>query len=149
MSTRLLSWQQHGEMSLWRYVNPSHSYRGLHLSADAVACESLLQLIQFLSESIAGDYRTVVVSPPTERLLGVVNNRSASVESMSKLRLGYSPALDCWDFVSERQVGTLLLGEIWLTKLADAIKSMAAGEGDFCIGPTRSEDRLWFWWWRK
>ncbi|QRN53608.1 hypothetical protein [Dyella caseinilytica] len=149
MSDELSGWQLQGRVSLWRYVNPSRSFCGWHLSADDAACKALMQLISYLSESSADAYRTIIITPPTERVLGVVNARSAAVQSISKLRLSYSSTPDSWSFVTDQQICTLIIGEMWWTKLADAIELMSRGTGDFCIGPKRSEDQLWFWWWPK
>lgn len=147
MSDAWSTWQQRGVVSLWRYANPSHSYAGWHLSADDAGCRSLLDLLAVLSTSPAGAYRTINLTEPSTRLLGVVNCSSSLIDPPPKLRISYSAMYEDWSLVAEQGHAALRVGETWRLASIAAIEAMSRGEGDFIIGPRHPDQRVWFWWW--
>ena len=142
-------WHQHGTISLWRYIDNPRSYFGWHLSADAVGCSSLLDLLQSLVTSQESVYRTVQVTPPSATLLQVPNCRSAKWVALSKWRIGVEQsenARELWRVETEEDLVHLTLGRDTILELIHGVEAISRGEGDYSIGGN-DRDSLWLWWW--
>ena len=143
-------WKQRGIISLWRYTENSRNYTGWHLSADAVGCASLLELLQALTASPESAYRTVHVTPPSPTTLKVPNFRSAKWVAPTKWRIAFEPnkeATSLWNIETQQDSMNLTLGGTMIQELASGVKDISRGEGDYSIGGSDRQPRLWFWWW--
>ena len=149
MSTNLRShqWKQQGSVVLWRYTENLRNYPGWQLTADAMGCHSLVELLDaFDADGVAGS-RAVNISPPTPAILTVPNNRRAQWVAPTKLRVSFSTTPSQWRFPEALEPAGLTVGAEWLQKLRHGILGIPLGEGDFAIG--NSDDGnlpLWFWW---
>ena len=142
-------WKQRGIISLWRYTENSRNHSGWHFSADAPGCESLLELLRALMASPESAYRTVQVSPPSPTALKVPNFRSKWV-APTKWRIAFEPikeSTSLWNMETQEDSVNLTLGGAMIQELASGVMDIGRGEGDYSIGGSDRQSRLWFWWW--
>jgi len=135
-------------ISLWRYIENERNYPGWHLNADVAGCQLLLSLLQALAGDGIGT-RTVAISAPTPKQLGVPNNRSGTAAwvSPTKLRLGLSATAGEWTFPGDLDPAVLSVGADWLPRLREGIAGIPQGRGDYSIGDRKAGNLpLWFWW---
>ena len=143
-------WKQQGIISLWRYTECSRSYSGWHLSADAVGCASLLELLQTLAVSPESAYRTVHVTPPSLSNLKVPNFKSAKWTAPIKWRISFESneeATNLWSITPQEDSVYFTLGSARMQELVRGVTAISRGDGDYSIGGSESQSRLWFWWW--
>jgi hypothetical protein len=143
-------WKQRGIISLWRYTENSRNYSGWHLSADAAGCASLLELLQTLHASPESTYRTVRITPPSLTTLKVPNFRSAKWVAPTRWRIAFEPnakATSLWSIETQEDSVRLTLGGAMIQELASGVMDISRGEGDYSIGGSDEQPRLWFWWW--
>jgi hypothetical protein len=140
-------WKQAGRISLWRYTEHERNFRGWHLNADAVGCQSLSLLIESLLIDGAG-HRTVDITAPTEAELRVPNNRGGlapwTAPKKLKVTLVQEPSL--WAFPPDTEPATLDIGMTWLESLREGVVGISKGRGDYSIGHREGGLPLWFWW---
>ena len=142
-------WKQRGIISLWRYTENSRNYPGWHLSADAAGCASLFELLQALRACSESTSRTVHITPPSSSTLKVPNYRSKWV-APTKWRIAFEPnkaATSLWSIETQEDSVHLTLGVTMIQELASGVKDIRRGEGDYSIGGSDEQPRLWFWWW--
>lgn len=150
-------WRQRGRVYLWRYKENTRNYPGWHMTADHEACTSLVELIDAMQVARWPSNATVAVSPPTDDILLVPNNRGGAARwtAPTSLKLKYTRDQVDADFWSlGLQGGTLILamGATALATLQKGILDIANGKGDYCIGADEahgtagSDAVLWFWW---
>ena len=142
-------WKQRGIISLWRYTENSRNHSGWHLSADAAGCASLLELLQALHACPESVYRTVHITPPSPSTLKVPNFRSKWV-APTKWRIALEPnkeSTSLWSIEIQEDSVQLTLGGAMFQELANGITDISRGEGDYSIGGSDRQSRLWFWWW--
>ena len=140
-------WKQSGRISLWRYSENERNFPGWHLNADAAGCQSLINLLDALAADGAGS-RTVALSAPTTKQLGVPNNKGglAAWVAPDKLRVKFSPAPQEWSFLPDLDPAVIAVGSAWLAQLREGIAGIPAGRGDYSIGDRKGSLPLWFWW---
>lgn len=150
----LVHWEQHGNVSVWRYAGNARGFDGWHVTADADGGRSLLALIDLLTE--ANDvslYRTLKVMHPTPAILRVPNHRDVPVIAPARWRLRYAQDHEDWSLVADGDVLECVLGQARMKQMRASVEAMLRGDGDFAIGTARKRrpDRhlLWFWWWPK
>jgi hypothetical protein len=134
---------------LWRYTENVRNFRGWHLTADSVGCESLIALVDALAADAGQISRVFEVSPPTERALRVPNNRSGTAAWLTpaKLRITNSDDPEHWRFTDALDTAELVLGADWLPRLRAGIAGIEEGLGDYSIGDhSKGNMPLWFWW---
>ena len=144
-------WKQRGIISLWRYTENSCKHPGWHLSADAAGCASLLELLQALNACQESAYRTVHITPPSLTTLKVPNFRSKWVAPI-KWHIAFEPskeATSLWSIETHEDSVHLTLGRAMIQELASGVMDISRGEGDYSIGGSDEQRRLWFWWWLK
>lgn len=137
-----------GTVSLWRYTENERNYPGWQLSADASGAASLCSLVTELK--VVGGYRTVTVTPPSEALLRVPNNKrgKAAWWAPVRLRVQFLSApeeANSWRMIEDADTVVLSLGSESMSVLLAGIEGIGEGKGDYSIGTPS----LWFWWWRE
>lgn len=141
-------WKQNGSLYLWRYLENTRNYPGWHLSADDLFCQSFALLTEKMLASRWNSEKTLLVTPPNAKILGVPNNRGgeARFESAQLFLLKYPKDKVAADyFLLEGAEGKVILsvGTEKLQLLSECIFSLLQGKGDYSIGSKNS--RLWFW----
>lgn len=136
-----------GSVSLWRYTENERNYPGWHLSADTSGAASLRSLLADLE--VSGGYRTVSITPPSEALLRVPNNRGgkAAWQAPGRWRIHYLSAPEesrSWRVGEDTDTKVLSAGKAWLAEFRAGIEGVEKGKGDYSIGVPSP----WFWWWR-
>ena len=100
-------WKQSGTIYLWRYIENQRNYPGWHLALDSPAQRSIDLLVQALLSHGGSPLRTLLITPPTHRVLKIPNNRggAATWQSPLKLRLGLDATNpDAWRFDEDKDV---------------------------------------------
>jgi hypothetical protein len=140
-------WRQTGRVSLWRYTENERNYPGWNLNADAVGCQSLLELLDALTIDGTAT-RTITLTPPTTARLSVPNNKSGAAAWLApnRWRITLSSRPEDWDFPANLEPAALLLGSNWLDPLRACLSGIQAGVGDQSIGDRKRGLALWFWW---
>jgi hypothetical protein len=133
-----------GQIACWRYRQARSGYRGFHTSADAAGAMSMSRALTHLS---AGQELTIPLVPLTLAILSVPNNSRDHAVGYSRLTLRAVVGDAVQRFVDAHPVLTLEASGDRRDALAEAYRSVAAGEGDFTTGP--EEHNLWFWWWHN
>jgi hypothetical protein len=152
--SRVESWQQAGNLYLWRYAHRTKNYPGWNLAADETGWKSLFDLLGRMAASPLACRREISVIKPTARILAVPNNPAGSegVESAQCLilevprgRVGDRQ----WRLDSDLQRVVLEVGPSKLAEVHGAVGSMHSTGGDFAIGPDDriawKETALWLW----
>jgi len=153
---KTIYWKQRGLISLWKYRENTHNYPGWNLTADKVGVESLLELCNELSSCISRcDYHTISVTTPTASVLRIPNNKYDKAKWIAPRKwviryVSGSEASKQWMFSQDAQeTVTLELGYGYMQQFIAGLIDIADAKGDYSIGKTYKEDRLWFWWWPK
>jgi hypothetical protein len=152
--SRVESWQQAGNLYLWRYAHRAKNYPGWNLAADETGRQSLFDLLGRMAASPWACRREISVIEPTARILAVPNNPAGSegVESAQCLilevprgRVGDRQ----WRLESDPKRVVLEVGPSKLAEVHAAVGSMPATGGDFAVGPDDlnawKETSLWLW----
>lgn len=129
-----------GRVAFWRYRHPSHGSAGYHLTADAIGCEYLLA---HLSRSDVVDLQ---LTPVTEEILSIHNSRYDAVPFVG-LRIRVADSEESVTVEERHPRCTVTLSRNGLQELIAGVRDIAAGKGDYGIGPDGHEIR--FWWWPK
>lgn len=130
------------------------------MTANDVGCASLLELLDMLASSNRNANIEIQLTRPTPAQLRVPNCRggSAEVHAPELLRLHYESAEDVWRFPKSWNTADLTLGSQQIKQLAQGVKDISQGNGDYCIGhsddrnknqltsESQRESLLRFWW---
>ena len=139
------AWQQRGCVCLWRYLDSMRKDGGWHLSADRTGALSLLELVSALQRCELAATRTVQLTAPDRKTLGVPS-RGFRWWAPEKWRISTVEGAR-WRFAQTEKIAALSLGGKYLSELADGLRKIAGGDGDYCIGDEKRLDEvLWFWW---
>lgn len=143
-------WKQTGTVYCWRYRDNARNYPGWNIAADKEGCAELLSLIDLMEAAPYSSSKTIRLTPPTDDVLSVPNNRlgEARWTAARSLSLRYPKGKvepDHWDLEREGDTLTLSIGEAKLRELRSGVEDMMAGEGDWGIGES-DEEILFFWW---
>jgi len=139
---------------LWTYREGRHNYEGWHMTADADACDALLELLDLYSAARFTCRQVVPLRPPSPAVLGVPNNRGGwpRIRTCTEWVIRYSlrTAFRAWSLTADARTATLDIGRDRIADLREGIVDIRAGLGDRSIGPddhTLYDDQcLWFWW---
>lgn len=146
MDNAVNRWRLQGNAYLWRYKGNARNYPGWHLTADAQACASLLELIDQMRDSQFSSEAPIPLSAPSGREIGVPNAPLEHV-AMKGFVLYHSPATLAaghWHLAENNQRVRLEVGHDNLIAIQKGIGDIARLKGDYSIGATGQE--LWFWW---
>ncbi len=137
-----------GTVCLWQYAENERNYPGWQLSADASGVASLRSLL--IELEAVGSYRTITITPPSDALLRVPNNKRGKARWWAPARwrvyfLSAAEEASCWRLTEEADTVVLSLGRESMGALVAGIEGIARGEGDYSFGTPP----LWFWWWRE
>ncbi len=141
-------WKQNGSLYLWRYLENTGNFSGWHLSADDLFCESFADLTEKMLTARWSSQKTLLVTPPSSKVLRVPNNRGGEArwKSAQSLLLKYpKDKVDADYFSLEEVQGNVILsvGTHKLRLLNDCILGTRQGKNDYSIGSDDSQ--LWFW----
>jgi hypothetical protein len=147
MNDTVKRWRLHGHAHLWRYSGFGvRNYPGWHVTADAKACTSLLELIGLLQASPFSGRAIIPLTAPSALELSVPN-ASLRHTAATSFRLDYSPTTpspDHWKLTADEGQVRLEVGSGTLAQLQQGVEDIARHKGDYCIGNDGEE--LWFWW---
>jgi len=141
-------WKQNGSLYLWRYLENTRNFPGWHLSADDLFCQSFADLTEKMLAARWNSQKTLLVTPPSSRILNVPNNRGGEAQwkSAQSLLLKYPKDKVAEDYFSLEEVeGNVVLsvGAQKLRLLCECILGTRQGKNDYSIGI--KDLQLWFW----
>ncbi len=140
-------WEQSGHIALWRYRERNRNYEGWHLTADASGCESLTALIEAMMVDGSGASRSISIKRPTKAMRSVPRSPEWPIIVPAVWQLSVGSDASEWRFPEASEYAELCVGTDWLPLLADGIRDIGRGMGDYSIGDTdRGNLPLWFWW---
>lgn len=140
-------WEQSGHIALWRYKERNRNYEGWHLTADAGGCESLSALIEAMAVDGSGASRSIGIKRPTRAMRSVPRSPEWAITVPSAWQISVGSEVSEWRFPETSEYAELRVGMDWLPLLADGIRDIRRGMGDYSIGDTdRGDLPLWFWW---
>lgn len=140
-------WEQSGHIALWRYKERNRNYEGWHLTADASGCESLSALIEAMTADGSGASRSIGIKRPTRAMRSVPRSPEWAITVPSAWQISVGSEVSEWRFPETSEYAELRVGMDWLPLLADGIRDIRRGMGDYSIGDTdRGDLPLWFWW---
>ena len=142
-------WKQEGRLYLWRYTESTRSYPGWHLTADDACCNGIVDLIERMLSARWSSQKSLVVTPPTEEVLRVPNNRGGEArwEAPGSLILKYPKGKVGDEYIAlDKHGDTIVLsaGRLKLGLLQECVLKVLRGEGDYSI--EAGDTQLWFWW---
>lgn len=143
MDDATAKWRQAGQAYLWRYATNSH---GWHLTADDIACESLLHLLALMRDAEFTAKQTITLTPFTADELPAANfpGRFRAYRRWHLVHSKPKYADDYWRITADGEQVTLELGMARLDELRQGVENVRRGIGDYQIGTEGME--LWFWW---
>ena len=134
---------------LWRYKENKRNYPGYHLTADTVGCDLLIHLAEELEKSESAITHEIELSPVNEKILAVPNNTrgNKTVVSFKFWNLVCIPTVKKAHFVYDDlyPTCTLELSPQQAGCIAEGVRDIKNGRGDYCIGG-KNDHLLWFWW---
>ncbi|MES2671506.1 MAG: hypothetical protein V4673_13970 [Pseudomonadota bacterium] len=137
-------WKQSGHIALWRYKE--RNYDGWHLTADANGCESLAALIEAMMVDGPGASRSIMIERPTRAVRSVPRSPEWAITVPAAWQLSVGADISDWRFPETSEYAELCIGADWLPLLADSVRSIGRGIGDYSIGDTDGGNLpLWFW----
>jgi hypothetical protein len=144
MSDQLVDrWKQAGSLYLWRYAAARRDYEGWHLTADADACRSILDLLDRMLAAPYSSRKEISLGRVAEGVTRVVGC-NAPVRPATTLILvaprGERP--EEWSITAAGNRVTLWSGQEGLRALRAGLEAIERGEGDYSFGAPP----LWFWW---
>lgn len=140
-------WEQSGYIALWRYRERNRNYEGWHITANASGCESLTALIEAMMVDGSGASRSISIKRPTKAMRSVPRSPEWPIIVPAVWQLSVGPEASEWRFPDASEYAELCVGTDWLPLLADGIRDIGRGIGDYSIGDTeRGNLPLWFWW---
>lgn len=137
-------WKQSGRLFLWRYEENPKNYRGLHLTADADGCRSLIELLNFMVKSEEESKRTIKLYPTTEYELKVTGCNNRAMPCSKLILTNRKDNDDYWNISDHNGIATIEGGNNSLSKMVGGLQDIQQGQGDYFIGSEGHE--LWFWW---
>ncbi len=130
---RFIAWtRKHSDRASW------------NLSADDVACDGLIRLLETMSNSRWASCRTLRATKPTLTPDGL----TFPILAASQIELIHkkdSPNAKSWTLSAANSRLAIEFGSDYIPDLIAAVAAMKSGEGDFRLG--NDECPLWFWWW--
>lgn len=134
---------------LWRYQENKRNYPGYHLTADAEGCDQLISLTEELEKTKSAVNHHIELSPVNEKILAVPNNTQGNktVISLKFWNLVCDPKFRKAHFEYDNlyPICTLELSPQQAGCIAEGVRDIKNGRGDYCIGG-KGENLLWFWW---
>ena len=131
-------------VAMWYYKDNVRNYPGIHMTADAMAC-------QWISARLTDKALNIVemmdLIPPSTAILAVPNNWLNTAR-----HVGFTRARFTIDETQQQPVRIvnefphikINVNAAGRDALLQGIRDIEAGKGDYCIGEDGSE--LWFWW---
>jgi hypothetical protein len=146
---QISKWRTRGDTFLWRYKERTKRFFGWHFTANTISCRCFLDLFKIMEGAIFSGTCRIKLQPPTQTILSVPNNRNgnARYEPAKELILKFDPLeTGLWDLNFSAPIITLKIGKTYLGEFKKGIENILNGQGDYAIGPTENDCRLWFWW---
>ena len=133
-------------IALWRYLENERNYPGYHLTADGSGCQLLRDQISCMLDRRTADAE-VALSPATQRMLNVPNNRRGEARCVyfSSLWLHRSEVAGDLRMTESAGACQLLASLDFLAQMRAGIEDIGHGRGDYSIGDKNGQ-LLWFWW---
>lgn len=148
MSDAVNRWKQMGRIFLWRYPRHRKKHEGWHFTAEEIACDQLIILIDAMRKASGETHRTIALTHPDPAIWSVPNFGAPLKETLGPMTLHFAPSFDDLQLVQDGDRMLLRIGEARADELLDAIRDVHAGEGDYAIWPNqkKASPPLWFWW---
>jgi hypothetical protein len=147
-------WKQKGAAYLWRYATQRRNFPGWNFTADAVGCQSLIELIDLMLSNEWSATQTIRLHQPTDSIASLPG-LDGSWHAANILSLKYPSAkapAALWE-CSDGRDPVLTVGRDKLIDLRSAMMSVSQNIGDFCLHseeqPAQGTDTkhlaIWFW----
>jgi hypothetical protein len=127
---------------MWRYRQPVSGHRGYHTAADIPGARSMIEVLARAPVTGETVFPLVAITPA---ILSVPNNTRDQAVGYQRFVLRITDGAGVQRFSHAHPVLTLEASPDVVAEIADAYRSVAAGQGDFSVGP--EDHNLWFWWW--
>lgn len=134
---------------LWLYKENKRNYPGYHLTADNAGCDHLIRLAEELGNAKSAITHKIELSPVNEKILAVPNNTRGNKTAVSFKfwKLACNPEFKKAHFLYDNSYPTctLELSPQQAGCIAEGVRDIKKGRGDYCIGG-KGDHLLWFWW---
>jgi hypothetical protein len=134
---------------LWRYRENRRNYPGYHLTANREGCDQLLEILGAHEKAKQAIQTIVSLSSVTPQILSVPDNTrgDAACVSLAAWELITQPEFppEYFQFQESYPICRLQLSQNQAGCIAEGVKDIQAGKGDYCIGG-EGDQVLWFWW---
>lgn len=148
MSDRVNTWKQLGRVYLWRYSNHLIRRIGWHFTAEAPACDSLIDLLDAMRSVADRSRRTITITRPTPPIWEVPNFGVPRTEALGPLTVSYDPSFSDLQLTEEEDRLVLRVGDERVEALLTGFRDVRRGDGDYGLWPSEKNAAppLWFWW---
>lgn len=154
-ATYVSQWKQKGRTCLWRYKPKLKLYDSWHFTADAEGCDSLVELLELMSQAEYSQHRTLTLTDPqpvgADQIFGP---HEMKVWHPEKLRLSFDPTMSTAPGLVEVD-GRIefALSPAEIQDLREAIADVRKGDADFGVGFGDKQENsmhiVRFWWWPR
>ncbi|MEL7312394.1 MAG: hypothetical protein AAFN07_12830 [Pseudomonadota bacterium] len=135
-------WKQHGQLSIWRYLDLGKRSLDWHMAADLDGLSSLESLFRAFQGFDGSVYRSLAIAPPTDSVLAVPSFPEREVLTPEKLRVSYDPSFEAgWSLPLE---GEPLLWRIGPSGLSQVLEFLDDPDAFFDVSIGRNPP---VWWW--
>ena len=141
MKSETNNWKQTGSVFAWRYLETTRNFPGWHLAFDPPGLRSLEELFRRMAGSETGTLRSVRVTPPTAKVLGIANNRQASVMVAERVRVVKVEPTQVWSITTIETEVTISAGCDQMSAFADWLRADRTSF-DTTFG---QETPIWHW----
>ena len=131
-----------GQVALWRYRQARSGYRGFHTTANGLGAASMIRSLMAIR---TGQNHRIPLVSVTPAILAVPNNSNDHAVGYQTLVIRAVTGEGIQRVSHAHPVVTVEASHDSLAQFIEGYESIAAGQGDFTIGP--DEHNLWFWWW--
>lgn len=134
---------------LWHYCENRRNYPGYHLTANLEGCKQLLDVLErheITTQVLTTDLSLSAVTP---KILSVPANTRGNASCVGlatwelMTRPDFSP--EHFAFQESHAVCRLELSRQQAGCIANGVRDIQIGKGDYCIGG-KGNNVLWFWW---
>lgn len=138
--------KQNGNIYFWKYKTDGWLGSEWHISADKDACQYLLDLFDYMADSVFSCEPVMALTPVTQEILSVPDYDSP-YKNMTELRFTYSPFAPHyydWHITDNKTTVEIIFGKAMLAEWRRAVMNIDQGIGNFPIG--LNEDHTVFFW---
>ena len=141
MKSEINDWKQTGSVFAWRYLEGTRNFPGWHLTFDPPGLRSFEDLFRRMAGAEAGALRSVRVTPPTRKVLGIPNNGRASVMAAERMRVVKVEPAQVWSITATEAEVTISGGVDQMSAFADWLRADRKSF-DTTFG---HEPPIWYW----